>query len=166
MIKVDKSASLRYNLYEKLVSMPYGRKREVTMDQRQLILAKQLVNYSVNVQKGEKVLIEAVGIDYNFVNALVKEIYSAGGIPVVNTMDNKIQRELIKGGNVKAFKAMAKYAKYRMKDMQCYIGIRGGNNALELSDVGATNMQNYMKHYSHPVHHEIRVKQTKWVVMR
>ncbi|NCA66815.1 MAG: aminopeptidase, partial [Clostridia bacterium] len=25
---------------------------------------------------------------------------------------------------------------------------------------------NYMKHYSHPVHHEIRVKQTKWVVMR
>lgn len=136
------------------------------MDERAQKLAKQLVNYSVAVKRGEKVLIEASGVDYFFVNALVEEVYAAGGLPVVNTTDNKIMRTIIKNGGAKVFKTLAKYAKYRMKDMQCYIGIRGGNNALELSDVGSDKMQLYMKHYAHPVHHEIRVKKTKWVVLR
>ncbi len=136
------------------------------MDSRHAKLAKQLVEYSINVKRGQKVLIEASGVDYTFVNELVKAVYGAGGMPVVNIADNKITREIIRGGNIRTFKAMAKYAKHRMKDMQCYIGIRGGNNALELSDAGAKNMQDYMKHYSHPVHHEIRVKKTKWVVLR
>lgn len=136
------------------------------MDILQNKLAKQLVNYSVSVKRGEKVLIEASGVEYTFVNELIKEIYNAGGIPLVNTSDNKIQREIIKNGNEETFKIMAKYAKFRMQDMQCYIGVRGGNNALELSDVEPRIMQDYMNYYSHPVHHELRVKNTKWVVLR
>ncbi len=136
------------------------------MDPRQSILAKQLISYSVDLKKGEKVLIEATGVDYAFVNALIKEAYACGGVPIVNIYDNKIQREIIKGGGADVFCAMADYAGYRMRDMQAYIGVRGGENALELSDVGASNMQAYSKYYSHPVHHELRVKKTKWVVLR
>jgi aminopeptidase len=136
------------------------------LDARQIQLAKQLVNYSVSVKNGEKVLIEATGVDYNFVNAIIKAVYAAGGVPLVNIYDNKIVREIIKGGNNEVFRVMADYASYRMKDMHCYIGIRGGENALELSDVGGENMQAYSKFYSHPVHHELRVKKTKWVVLR
>ena len=60
----------------------------------------------------------------------------------------------------------AKYAKYRMEDMDCYIGIRGGENSFELSDVPADKMQVYDRLFSFPVHHETRVKKTKWVVLR
>ena len=44
-------------------------------------LAEGLINYSVRLQKGEKVLIEAVGIPNDLVRALVKKAYAAGGFP-------------------------------------------------------------------------------------
>ena len=51
-------------------------------DKRIEKLADILVNYSVALKKGEKILIEAKGIDYMLVNAVVKEVYKAGGLPL------------------------------------------------------------------------------------
>lgn len=45
------------------------------VDKRIEKLADVLVNYSVSLKKGEKILIEAKGIDYMLVNAIVKEFY-------------------------------------------------------------------------------------------
>jgi aminopeptidase len=53
-----------------------------------------------------------------------------------------------------------------MDEMDAYIGIRGGENCNENADVPEENMKIESKYYSHPVHHEIRVKKTKWVVLR
>ena len=135
-------------------------------DERQKILAKNLVNYSCEVQPGENVLIEASGVPYQFVNLLVKEVFAAGGFPFVSLGDNKIKREIMKCGGEELFKRMAKYDELKMRDMQAYIGIRGGENSYELSDAPAGAMQAYSKYYAHPVHHELRVKKTKWVSLR
>ena len=54
----------------------------------------------------------------------------------------------------------------RMKQMDCYIGIRAGENVNDLSDVPEEKMKLYNSLYSHPVHSEQRVKHTKWVVLR
>ena len=40
-------------------------------------LADVLVNYSVACKKGEKVLIEARGIDHELVNACVEKVFAA-----------------------------------------------------------------------------------------
>ena len=129
-------------------------------------LADVLVNYSVNCKKGEKVLIEARGIDNALVNAIVEKVFAAGGYPFVDVIDLSVERALMLGTSKKHCELRAKYAKYRMEDMDCYIGIRGGENTFELSDVPAENTQVYDRTYSFPVHHEIRVKKTKWVVLR
>lgn len=65
------------------------------VDKRIEKLADVLVNYSVSLKKGEKILIEAKGIDYMLVNAIVKEVYKAGGLPFVELFDNRITRELL-----------------------------------------------------------------------
>lgn len=129
-------------------------------------LAEVLVNYSVNCQKGEKVLIEARGIDNELVNAIIEKVFARGGFPFVDVIDMKVERALQMQTSKEHCELRAKYAKYRMEDMDCYIGIRGGNNSFELSDVPEQNKQIYDRTYSYPVHHEIRVKKTKWVVLR
>ena len=53
-----------------------------------------------------------------------------------------------------------------MDKMDCYIGIRGGNNSYELSDVPESIMQEYDKRYGIPVHSERRVAKTRWVILR
>lgn len=129
-------------------------------------LAHILVNYSCSLKKGEKVLIEAYGIDTPLINALVEETYKAGAYPFVETFNHSVQRALLMGTSEEHCRLMEKYAEARMKDMDAYIGIRGGENSYELSDVPADKNQIYQKLYSLPVHHDIRVKKTKWVVLR
>jgi aminopeptidase len=135
-------------------------------DQRIDKLAKGLINYSCSLKKGEKVLIEAKGIDYMLVNALIKEAYKVGAYPFVEIYDNRVTRELMMGLTEEQAKLRAKYDGARMAEMDAYIGIRGGENCNELSDVPEKNAKIESEFYSHPVHHEIRVKKTKWVVLR
>ena len=136
------------------------------IDERINKLAKGLVNYSCSLKKGEKILIEAKGIDYMLVNAIVKEVYAVGAFPFVEIYDNRVTRQLLLGETEELAKLKAKYDAYRMADMDAYIGIRGGENCNELSDVPEENMKVESEYYSHPVHHELRVKKTKWVVLR
>lgn len=129
-------------------------------------LADVLVNYSCSLKKGEKILIEAKGIDYMLVNAIVREVYKAGGFPFVELYDNRVTRELMLGESEEHAKLRAKYDGFRMAEMDAYIGIRGGENCNELSDVPERCLKADSEFYSHPVHHELRVKKTKWVVLR
>ena len=129
-------------------------------------MAKNLINYSCALKKGEKVLIEAKGIDYMLVNAIIKEVYKVGAYPFVEIYDNRVTRELLLGQTKELATLRAKFDGERMKNMDAYIGIRGGENCNELSDVPKEKMQMESEIYSHPVHHEIRVKKTKWVVLR
>src|SRR5688500_6037188 len=55
---------------------------------------------------------------------------------------------------------------HRMKGVQAYIGVRGSHNITELADVPQDRMALYEKHWWKPVHSDVRVKETNWVVLR
>ena len=137
------------------------------MDNRILKLAKNLVSHSCRVEKGEKVLIEIYGDTPKLLaKALVKEVSSVGGLPFVTIKDQSIIRELLKNGTKEQIELMAKYELERMKDMDCYIGIRGSDNTAELSDVDDEKMRLYSEYFMMPVHIKERVNNTKWVILR
>ena len=100
------------------------------------------------------------------VTALVREAFKVGAYPFVEYYDNRITRELLLGETPELAKLRAKYDGFRMAEMDAYIGIRGGENCNENSDVPSDKLKINSEYYSHPVHHEIRVKKTKWVVLR
>lgn len=70
-------------------------------------LAKNLINYSIRLQKGEKVLIENFGLQKELVKALVREAYAAGGYPFVSLKDNDINRSLLLGAQTEQYEMMA-----------------------------------------------------------
>jgi aminopeptidase len=53
-----------------------------------------------------------------------------------------------------------------MKQMDCYIGIRAAANIAEMSDGPSQKTQWYARHYRKPIHLEVRVPKTRWVVLR
>ena len=55
-------------------------------------LADVLVNYSVHCQKGEKVLIEARGVDSQLTNAVIEKVFAAGGYPFADVIDMSVER--------------------------------------------------------------------------
>lgn len=134
------------------------------IDERIKKLARVLVNFSCSVKKGEKVLIEANGCDYQLVNQIIKEVYAAQAFPYVIMNDAKIKRQLMLGMTQELAKSMCDYDMYKMKEMDAYIGIRGGQNSFELSDVEGDITSMYQKELL-PVLNR-RVDHTKWVVLR
>ena len=137
------------------------------MDERIKTLAKQLVHHSCQLQKGEKVLISCNGVHpIPLVKALIKEIYAVEAIPFVEVNTNSIERELLLGATAEQQKLMAEVDCMRMKQMDAYIGIRGEDNLAEQSDVPNDKLSLHTRLYTSPVHHDIRVPHTKWVVLR
>ncbi|MCL6456996.1 MAG: aminopeptidase [Gorillibacterium sp.] len=136
------------------------------VDPRLTKLADLLVNYSTTVQPGENVLVEAIGIDSILVTEIVKAVHKAGGHPYVTIRDPKITRALLLGATEEQMNTWAEFDTHTMNQMQAYIAVRGGDNVYEMSDVPADNLQLYQALYSHKVHSENRVKNTKWVILR
>ena len=136
------------------------------LDPRIKRLAENLVGYSIAAKIGDKVLIEAHDIDSPLVECLIKEVRARGAYAFVETYDAKVQRALLMDADEEYFKLLASYARGRMEDMDCYIGIRGALNSFEDSDVPAKNKELYSRLYLQPIHHELRVCKTRWVILR
>ena len=135
-------------------------------DSRLEKLADVLTSHSTRVQPGEYVLIEGFDIPEEMIIALIRTVREAGGIPLVEIKQNRIQRELLRNADEEGLKLIGEYEGYRMKQVQAYIGIRGSQNIAEMSDVPSEGMRAYEKHWLTPVHFDIRVSKTKWVVLR
>ncbi|MCQ6278399.1 aminopeptidase [Bacillus sp. EB600] len=129
-------------------------------------LAKNLINYSVQLQKGEKVLIENFGLQRELVTSLVSEAYAAGGYPFVLLKDQQVDRSLLLGAQEEQFTMMAEFEANVMKEMDAYIGLRSGDNINEHADVPDDKMKIHGKTIGKKVHQDIRVPKTKWVVLR
>ncbi|WP_422481785.1 aminopeptidase [Pleomorphochaeta sp. DL1XJH-081] len=134
-------------------------------DSRERDLARLLVRYSIGLKPGESCLIHATDVPDSMVEKLVEEVYEAGGYPQVQLMSIRLERALIAQSTTKSLSLWAECDAFRMNKMDAFIGIRGIVNPREHATLGAS-FHSYMEYYNAPVHHDIRVPHTKWVVLR
>ncbi len=135
-------------------------------DPRYNKLADVLITHSTRLQKGEKILLEAIDVPPEIVIALIRKVVSVGGIPLVTVKQNAILRELYSLGTDDSLQIIGDLEAERMKKMDAYVGLRGSYNITELSDVPRDKMRLYQQYWWEPVHIKIRVPDTKWVVLR
>ena len=130
-------------------------------------LANNLLTYSVNIKKGENVLIEIIGEDGIYLaKELIKKAEEIGAKPYFNIINCEILRVMLENATEEQIKQYAKYDTLRMKEMDAYIGIRATKNSSELSNISEEKINLYNKYYTVPVHFEERVKNTKWCILR
>jgi aminopeptidase len=136
-------------------------------DKRLNVLAKNLVNYSCAVKPGEKVFVESKGLaTAALIEEIVTEVARAGGLPFWYYNNEHIERRWVMGAGEQQMKDFGKMHLRVMKDMDCYISVRGADNSYTMADVPQKRTDWYRKHFYKPVHLEQRVKRTRWVVLR
>ncbi|OEH91789.1 aminopeptidase [Bacillus solimangrovi] len=135
-------------------------------DPRMKKLGKNLIQYSVRLKEGERVLIENTGLQKELVNEIVEAAYEAGGQPFVLIKDPQVNRALMKKASKEQFELQATMEANMMNEMDAYIGLRSGDNIAELSDVPSDQLELYSKTVGKKVHSDIRVPKTKWCVLR
>lgn len=136
------------------------------LDPRITKLADLLVNYSCQVKKGEKILIEAIDVPHALTTELIRSARAAGAFPIVKLDSNEVKRAMLLNGSEEGWNTVAQIERTTMEQVQCYIGARGSYNVSEMSDVSGAQQSLYEKTVWHTVHQEIRVKKTRWVVLR
>jgi aminopeptidase len=129
-------------------------------------LADVLINYSCAVKSGELILIEAIDVPHAFTKSLVRHAAAAGGRPLVLLKSNEVQRALMLAGSQQQWDTIADVERMQMERVQCYIGARGNPNVSELSDVPDDRQKLYESTVWKRVHHEVRIKKTRWCVLR
>lgn len=136
-------------------------------DQRLDRLAEVLVDHSCQLKQGEKVLIEAIDLpDSALVCRLVELAAARGAHPLVTLKDNQALRAIYRHASDTSLGLAGDFEKARMEQMDAYIGIRGAANSSQFADVPLERMDAYQRLWWVPVHSEVRVPRTRWVVLR
>src|SRR5262245_15356828 len=133
-------------------------------DPRYLNLAKLLVEYSTQLKKGDRVLIDAIDIPDDFTIELMRVARRAGATPLVEVRHGRVTREGLRGTDEKHATLVRDVEMFRMKRVQAYIALRGSANINEASDVPSDRMSLYSRVLRPVLNY--RVNKTRWVVLR
>lgn len=131
-------------------------------------LAKRIINYSIDLQPEENVMLQLIGYNgIGLLRAMVEEVRSKGGHPFVDIIDTEIQRMLVEKGDKAFWERQASVDQLPlMKQMDAYVGIRATQNIYEQSEVTKVANKAYANGLLEPVHFDERVNNTKWCIMR
>ncbi len=135
-------------------------------DLRHQKLAETLVRYSCALVPGDKLLIEAIDVPTSFVTTLVRAAAAAGALPAVLLKSAPVTRELLRAGTTEQWTLIADGEEAVMRQVDAYIGLRGGDNVSELADVPSERMALFEALLWKRVHLDLRVPRTRWVVTR
>lgn len=133
-------------------------------DSRYNKLAKLLVEYSTQLKKGDRVLLDMIDVPDEFSVELMRTARAAGAIPLIEVRHTRVTREVLRDTDRVHAALVRDLEMYRMRKMQAYIAIRGSANANETSDVSGDRMALYSKTLRPVLNY--RVNKTRWVVLR
>lgn len=137
------------------------------IDPRDRKLARTLIHYSVEADRGDLVFIHCVGNDtLSLGAACAEEATRCGAAPHIEYMEPEIHRRYLLQADEDSMRRLAQFELAQMNDATCYIGLRGQDNIFETADVSKEKQDLYNKLIVKPVHLEARVKTTRWCVLR
>ena len=135
------------------------------IDQRFYKLAAQVIDYSVSLKPGERVLIDVWDGADDLGTALMEAAYAVGGLPFVTHQSMRMNRCMIQNATVAYMEDWLRYQSYRMREMDAYIVVRKKENVNEWAGIDPERMAIFEKYHGR-LHFGIRIPQTKWCVLR
>ena len=135
------------------------------MDPRWTKLGDLLVNWSVQVKPGEKVMIAMGEVEtYPLVRGAYEAVIKAGGYPQVQFLSEGLRHLFLKFGSTEQLSWVPEIEAHGMDWADCYIGLRGASNLHEHDDIPADRLslnQRAMGKVS-----TMRREKTRWCLVR
>lgn len=135
------------------------------IDSRLKKMARTIVDYSLNIQKGERVLIDSTKNCTEMINYLIELISNRGAIPLVLLKENDIKRQLIIYGSKEQFEIMKKHETALLEEVDVYINMMDSDNCFDMSDVPQYKKTLYQRYYFRPINFEIIVPKLRWITV-
>lgn len=135
------------------------------MDKRWKQLSNLLVDYSMKVQPGEKVMIAMVEMEtYPLVLALSEAVIKAGAYPQVQFLSEELNRLLLKHGNREQINRVPEIEAHGMEWADVYFGLRGAHNLDVFWDIPADKLSALRRAMGKVS--TLRWEKTRWCLLR
>lgn len=135
-------------------------------DPRILKLAEMLVNYSVNLKKGEKILLSITNENsVPLAKAIIDEVYRMGGLPFVEMGDERLNRALSLGLTAEQCQLMLSWDSLKCGSMNALLFLASADNSSEYSDVPAEKINMGSKYYGEPLNNKILSSKIRWCLL-
>lgn len=117
-------------------------------DSRMQLLAKKVINHSVSLQRGEKVMITCTLDTLPLAKAIVREAYAAGGIPFVNFVSEELTGEINRGASKEQIAYIIQKDSWKSVEMDAAINLNVARNEHEL-DISPKEQQRMVEKWSY-----------------
>ena len=135
-------------------------------DKRNETLTNILLTYSVDLRRGERLMIEIRGQDtLELAQEIIRQATQLGGVPFWYYNDRSLTRVWAQGASEEQMEAYGLLHLKLMKEIDAWLLLHAPDNPFDLADVDGRQLQLYQRYYSGPVHLEERVKNTKWCIL-
>ena len=135
-------------------------------DKRNETLVEILLTYSVDLQPGEKIMLDVRGTDaLVLAREVVRQATQMGGVPLWYYNDPSIVRPWVQGASEEQMEAFGQLHLKLMKEIDAWLCLYAPDNPFDMADVDGKQLQLYQRLYSEPVHLEERVYNTKWCIL-
>ena len=135
------------------------------IDERLKRMARTVVDYSLKIKPGEKVLIDSTKNCTDMLKYMIKLLDARGAIPLVCLEENDIKSILIKHGSKEQFEIMKEAKVALLNKVDVYINMMDSDNCFDMSDVPAEKRALYQKYYFKPINFEIIVPKLRWITV-
>ncbi|MDD3337523.1 MAG: aminopeptidase [Lachnospiraceae bacterium] len=134
-------------------------------DKRWKALGESLVNYSLGVKPGEKMMIAMYETaSFPLALAAYEACIKAGGFPQIQFMSEELKHKVLQYGNEEQISWVPEIEKYGMDWADCYLALRGAFNLNECFDIPAEKLAKYQKAMG--VISGLRWQKTRWSLVR
>ena len=134
-------------------------------DKRWDRLGESLVNYSLEIKPGQKLMIAMYEVEtYPLALAVYKHCIKAGGFPQIQFMSEALKHQVLKYGNEEQKSWVPEIEAYGMEWADCYIALRGAFNLNECYDIANADIAKYQKAMG--IISSLRWQKTRWALVR
>ncbi|MBC8535685.1 aminopeptidase [Feifania hominis] len=134
-------------------------------DKRWDRLGESLVNYSLEIKPGQKLMIAMYEVEtYPLALAVYKHCIKAGGFPQIQFMSEALKHQVLKYGNEEQKSWVPEIEAYGMEWADCYIALRGAFNLNECYDIPNADIAKYQKAMG--IISSLRWQKTRWALVR
>jgi len=126
-------------------------------------LAEKLLDYSLALQPGERLLIEAETGSEPLVRVAIEEAYRRGAVPFFDVSDAGLQRTWLLGAERPQMERQVAWDLRRAEAVDAFLIIKAGNNFFEFSDVSPVRLQDWRLEFKRIV--DVTLKK-KWCYLR
>ena len=133
-------------------------------DDRLTQIARQLVNRSVALRKGEHLLISCTGAENPLVLEIIRCAYEAGGYPHLDIQNHTLKKQVLLSYDEEAARVDTAWEAARMERMDASISVVTTDNPMELGEVPAEKLALYARLVGQPVNRRRRDGAVRWCV--